>query len=93
MDSSACILNRGGVLGLILVKKNLEGKNIYKNGESVKRGDSSTVLTYKLSLEFFSLSSVRIHMRMAYSTQVSVFPGAAPNLSAISCHTEARALG
>lgn len=49
--------------------------------------------TYKLSLEFSSLSSVRIHIRMAYSTQISVFPGAAPNLSAISCHTEARALG
>lgn len=93
MNSSACILNRGGGLGLILVLKIWRAKIHIKNGGSVKRGDSSTVLTYKLSLEFFSLSSVRIHIRMAYSTQVSVFPGAAPNLSAISRHTEARALG
>lgn len=49
------------------------------------------LLTYKLSLEFFSSSGVRIHIRMAFSTRVSIFPGAAPNLSAISCHTEARA--
>lgn len=45
--------------------------------------------TYKLSLAFSSLSSVRIHIRMAYSTQVSVFPGATSILSAISCHTKA----
>lgn len=49
------------------------------------------LLTYKLSLELFSLSSVRIHIRMANFTRVSVFPGAAPNLNSSSCHTHMEA--
>lgn len=41
-------------------------------------------LTYKLSLKLFSLSSMKIHIRMANFTWVSGFPGAAPNLNSQS---------
>lgn len=37
-------------------------------------------LTYKLSLELFSSSSVKIHIRMAASAWAAVSPGAAANL-------------
>lgn len=41
-------------------------------------------LTYKLSLELFSSSHVKIHIRMASLTWVSLFPGSAPNLNSES---------
>lgn len=85
MNSSACISNRGGGIRFNFTFKNLEVK-----------GGVVTVLqllTYNLSLELFSLSSVRIHIRMANFTRVSVFPGAAPVLNSSGCHIhmEARA--
>lgn len=42
------------------------------------------LLTYKWSLELFSLSSIKIHIRMANFTWVSLFPGAASNLNSSS---------